>query len=209
MRQNTGNCGGRLVLTFDDGPDRRYTGTLLDLLKKEQIPAAFFVVGNHAAKEPELVQRMEAEGHIVGSHSIEHRNALISTYNYMKRDFEACRMIHMELLGRPPRYFRPPWGIRNMFTRKFVKGQGMRMVLWDVMAQDWRADASTVGIAKKLRERVSDGAIICLHDAGEDTGGAAGAPLKTIKALELAIPDLKASGYHFISLDEYFAGAAL
>ena len=79
MRQNTGNCGGRLVLTFDDGPDGRYTGTLLDLLKEEQIPAAFFVVGNHAAKEPELVQRMAAEGHIVGSHSIEHRNALIST----------------------------------------------------------------------------------------------------------------------------------
>ena len=63
-----------LVLTFDDGPDSRYTPVLLDLLKHENIPAAFFVVGRHAQAHPELIHRMISEGHTVGGHTMAHKN---------------------------------------------------------------------------------------------------------------------------------------
>lgn len=204
MQRNMENCGKPLVLTFDDGPDARYTGRILDILKKEQIPAAFFVVGNHGMGEPELLRRMEKEGHMVGSHSLSHKNLLFFSEKKVREDFNSCRKIHKKILGKEPYYFRPPWGMKGLFTEKLAKEQGMEMVLWDVMAEDWRADGTSVGIAGKLMKRVFPGAVICLHDGGEDTGGAPGAPLKTIKALEIAIPLLKREGYRFISLDEYF-----
>lgn len=82
----------------------------------------------------------------------------------------------------------------------------MQKVLWDVMAEDWESRTTSGIISDKLKNRVFDGAVICLHDAGEDTGGAKGAPLRTIDALIHTIPWLKAQGYKFLTMDEYIKG---
>lgn len=74
------------------------------------------------------------------------------------------------------------------------------------MAEDWKAGTTSSLISAKLKDRIFDGAVICLHDAGEDTGGAKGAPLRTIDALIHTIPWIKAQGYQFISMDEYIKG---
>ena len=79
-----------LVLTFDDGPDIRYTPLLLDLLKHENVPATFFVVGRHADAHPELIHRMISEGHTVGGHTMSHKNALLCTPSAIREDFKAC-----------------------------------------------------------------------------------------------------------------------
>ena len=79
-----------------------------------------------------------------------------------------------------------------------MKKCGLKLVLWTVMAQDWRADTSSFEIYRKLCERTKDGAIICLHDAGEDTGGAPGAPARTISALKEFLPRQKSLGYRFV-----------
>lgn len=76
-----------LVLTFDDGPDVRYTPLLLNLLKYQNIPATFFIVGNHAKAHPELIRRMLSEGHTVGGHTMAHKNALLCTPSDIRRDF--------------------------------------------------------------------------------------------------------------------------
>ncbi len=195
-----------LVLTFDDGPDIRYTPLLLDLLKHENVPATFFVVGNHAKNHPELIRQMLSEGHTVGAHTMSHKNALLCTPNGIREDFKASIRLHRELTGDALRFFRPPWGISSPISNRYIKKYGITRVLWDVMAKDWKPETTSDAISSRLKTQVFDGAVICLHDAGEDTGGAAGAPRRTIDTLIHTIPWMKAQGYQFLTMDEYMKG---
>ena len=195
-----------LVLTFDDGPDIRYTPVLLDLLKHENIPAAFFVMGNHAVNCPHFIRQMLADGHTVGLHTMNHKNALLSRPAFIRKDFSSCVRLYRELTGTNPVYFRPPWGISSPVTNQCIRHYHMKRVLWDVMAQDWESHTTSGIIADRLKQRVFDGAVLCLHDAGEDTGGAKGAPMRMIDALISVIPWLKSQGYQFLTLDQYVKG---
>ena len=132
--------------------------------------------------------------------------ALLSGPAFARRDFEACTRLHRELTGQAPVYFRPPWGISTPVTNRCVRHYHMKRILWDVMAQDWEKPTTSAMIAQRLKDRVFDGAVLCLHDAGEDTGGAKGAPMRTIDALISVIPWLKSRGYEFLTLDQYIKG---
>lgn len=187
-----------IALTFDDGPDKRYTEKLLDVLKENNIKAMFFVVAKDAEKEPEIIKRMLRENHVVGLHSLEHKNAWLYSYNYVKKDFIESINI-MKNLGVGVNYYRPPWGHTNIFSNQFVKKYNLKMTLWDVMAEDWSKDSTVEIIVNKLMDRTKENSIICLHDAGENSGGAVGAPERTIEALKIAIPKLKASGFKFVT----------
>jgi peptidoglycan/xylan/chitin deacetylase (PgdA/CDA1 family) len=81
------------------------------------------------------------------------------------------------------------------------------MILWDVMAEDWKAGNTPEIIAGKIEKRIFDGAVICLHDGCEKYGGAKGAPNQTIEALKLVLPKLKREGYQFITVEEYLKNA--
>lgn len=190
-----------IMLTFDDGPDSRYTGELLDLLAFHQIHAVFFTVICQAKEQQALLERMLAEGHIVGFHSGDHQNAMFRSYWHTKKDFKEGK-VFLSNIGVPTIYYRPPWGHSNLFTWHFIKKYNMKMILWSVMAEDWSKDATVESIAVKCMQRVKGRSIICLHDAGEKSGGSAGAPRKTLKALEIILPKLKAKGYHFILPEE-------
>lgn len=157
-----------------------------------------FVVAKNAEKEPEIIKRMLRENHIVGLHSLEHRNAWLYSYSYVKKDFIESTNI-MKNLGVDVNYYRPPWGHTNIFSNSFVKKYNLKMTLWDVMAEDWEKDSTVDIIINKLMSRTKENSIICLHDAGENSGGAVGAPERTIEALKIAIPKLKASGLKFVT----------
>ena len=159
----------KIMLTFDDGPDDRYIHELLEVLDQNQVKASFFMVAENAQKNKMVVEKILGAGHRV-----------------------------MKDLGLDQMLYRPPWGHTNIFSNHFVKKYGMKMIYWDVMAEDWEAQASPESIRKKLLDRTGPTSIICLHDAGENSGGAVGAPKNTIEALRLAIPELKAKGYEFI-----------
>lgn len=191
---------GTVMLTFDDGPDSRYTGQILDLLKEMEVQAVFFTVTREAEKNRELIQRMKAEGHVVGFHSTDHQNAMVRSFFYTRRDFKEGVQFLSEF-GIRKIFYRPPWGLANLFTGYFVKKYGMRMVLWDVMAEDWEKKATAGSIYDRCMERVKDQSVICLHDGGENSGGAKGAPVRTLEALKLIIPRLKEEGYRFILPD--------
>lgn len=193
----------RLVLTFDDGPNPIYTQKVLDILKDTRTRATFFVVAKQAAQYPNLIYRMQKEGHSIGLHSLEHRHAYVSSYSYMKYDFSES----MELLKDLQcdiKYYRPPWGARNLFTGSFIKKHHLKMVLWDVIVGDWKASKTPEIIAKNILKKVFDGAIICLHDGGENYGGDKGTPFNTIDALKMVIPKLKEEGYEFVTVEEYY-----
>lgn len=193
----------RLVLTFDDGPNSAYTPMLLDVLKEAKVNATFFVVAKDAVQNPVLIERIKEEGHCIAFHSYEHKHALLSSYKYTKNDFSTSLKLLSELNCKI-KYYRPPWGARNLFTRRFVKKHGLHMVLWDIMTGDWKKSTTPQMIAEKIRSRVFDGAVICLHDGGESHGGAAGAPFHTIEALKTVLPELQKEGYEFVTIEEYY-----
>lgn len=193
----------RLVLTFDDGPDPIYTKKVLDVLKDHKIKASFFVVAKNASQYPNLIDRMKREAHYIALHSLEHRHAFFCDYNYMSYDFSKSIEI-MQTINCDIKFYRPPWGARNIFTKTFLKKYNLQMVLWDVMIGDWKANKTPEILAAKLRKKVFDGAIICLHDGCEKYGGDKGTPFNTIDALKIAIPKLKEDGYSFVTVEELF-----
>ncbi|TAH65096.1 MAG: polysaccharide deacetylase family protein [Anaerolineaceae bacterium] len=196
----------KLVLTFDDGPDSIYTNQLLDLLKSQKIKATFFLVAKNALKLPGLVKRIKNEGHCIALHSLEHRHALLCGYRYFSLDFSNSMDIFRDLKC-DIKYYRPPWGARNLFTKYLVKRHGLIMVLWDVMVQDWKRHSSSQEIADKIENRIFDGAILCLHDGCEKYGGEKMVTPQMIEALKLVLPKLKNEGWQFITVEEYFDNA--
>ncbi len=188
----------KLLLTFDDGPDSRYIFDLLDVLDEVDVKAIFFMVAKNALANPHAVKEIVNRGHLIGLHSLEHKNAMFYSYFYTKKDFEESVDI-MRSLGIKPSYYRPPWGHTNIFTMYFARKYGLKIMLWDVMAEDWRGNTNAREISSKIVKRVGCNSIICLHDAGENSGGAKGAPRNTIEALKTAIPKLKEEGYEIIS----------
>lgn len=189
--------GKRIALTFDDGPSSQYTPALLDLLKKYNVKATFFMVASFAERNWEVVERIVEEGHEIGIHSFEHKNALIKGPWYTKRDFNNAIGI-FNRYGWNIKYYRPPWGHINLFTLKMVKKYNLHMVFWTVMAQDWSGSIKCEEITRRLNERITEGSVICLHDGR----GKNQAPSRTIKALEQVIPRLLKEGYEFVTIGE-------
>ena len=185
-------------LTFDDGPHPEYTPILLDLLASYHIPATFFVVTEFARKNPALIQRMQAEGHLIGFHSASHRSAYLMTPKQTRSDF-SDGLEALAQLGISPQYFRPPWGVVNWASLRQIRARHLRLVLWDVMAQDWKRSITPDEIARRLRLRAYPGAVICLHDGR----GNAGAPGRTIQALQTLLPQWLEQGFRFQTLDLY------
>lgn len=183
-----------ISLTFDDGPDEKYTPQLLDLLKKNNISATFFVLGEKAEKYPNLIKRMAREGHTVGLHANKHVGAPFRSYKGMKRDFHHSLVV-LKLLGIKVKYYRPPWGLVNMTSAEFIKKYHLKPVLWTIHASDWSARVDQAHIEKVMTEDVKPGDIILLHDGR----GAKDAPQRTINALKSALPKMKEKGFIFVS----------
>lgn len=188
-----------LSLTFDDGPDEKYTEKLLDLLKRYNIKATFFVVAKFVEKNSSIIKRMEEEGHTIGLHSLEHQNGLIRGPLYTNKDFEESIKIFKNL-KISVKSFRPPWGHLNLTTLVNLKKYNLNLVLWDVIIGDWKSDISSDEISKRLLNETKNKSIICLHDGR----GKNEAPLRTIEALEKTLPIWLEEGYEFITIGELY-----
>jgi peptidoglycan/xylan/chitin deacetylase (PgdA/CDA1 family) len=194
-----GDDPAKIAFTFDDGPDPIYTPILLDLLKKNEIKATFFVVGSKAEKHPELIQRMHQEGHLIGIHNyVHHSNWFMSPWK-VRKGLEDTAAIIETITGVRPIYYRPPWGTLNLFD--FIKSDPYKMILWSIMAEDWR----TSGGSEKIKQRlagIKGGDIILLHDCGETPGAELDAPRNTINALKDVLKTVKTKGFTPVRVDE-------
>lgn len=190
-----------IALTFDDGPDPRYTERLLDILKENGVQATFFLVADKAKKHKHIVDRMKAEGHGIGMHSLYHKSAWLSLPHETIREFTVSLRIFREL-GLNITYFRPPWGTFNALTLRYALKNKLNVIMWTVEANDWRKDNSPSQIEEILLRRTQDEDIIVLHDSG----GADGAPENTLQALETTLPRLLKEGFHFVTVDESIEG---
>lgn len=185
-----------IYLTFDEGYENGYSAKILDVLKKCNVKAAFFVTTPYINSNKELVKRMVKEGHLVCNHSTTHPSmASISDEGKFKKEFLGCEKAFKDLTGKEmPKYFRPPMGKFSELSLKRTKDLGYKTIFWSFAYRDWEpASQPSHELAKKtIMERVHPGAVYLLHAVSKTN----------TEVLGDVIDDLKAKGYTFKSLDE-------
>lgn len=186
-----------VALTFDDGPDLRYTPAILTALQEADARATFFLVGKRAAAHPDLVRQMVAAGHEIGVHGLRHRHSWFLGPVATRREIQATREILVDIVGRTPRLYRPPWGAFNLWTFRAARAEGLQTILWSAHAADWLGPEPEE-IASRILRQASPGLIALLHDAG----GRPGAPTKTARALPTILDGLARRGLKAVTVSE-------
>lgn len=194
------NGSEKTMITFDDGPNPIYTPMVLDVLKKYGVKATFFVHGSKAKKYPELLLRMQREGHLIGMHNNIHRANWFMSPCTVKNQLKECSQTIKDITGIVPEYYRPPWGLVNIFYPVLLKEYNI--ILWSVMAKDWKIKGGNERIKEELLKKMKKGDIILLHDNDETTNADEGAPLNTIQALDEVFQVGILKGYLFGRVDE-------
>ena len=188
-----------VALTFDDGPYPPYTGQILDALKERQIPATFFVVGQNAAKYPELIRRIAAEGHQLGNHTYNHVDLLKLDRQGIIKEIAQTNKVIADAVGYTPHVVRPPHGFRDAVVMDAMAEYQLKVVEWSVSSRDWVNPGVEV-IAERTLGKVQNGSVILLHDGD---GIAAALPREqTAAATRIIIDKLVAQGYKFVTVDE-------
>lgn len=177
-----------VALTFDDGPSPKYTPLLLDGLKERNVRATFFLLDKNVKENQELVQRMQAEGHLLGNHTYNHvqLNKIPET-TARQEIFKTNNEIY-EATGKYPEYMRPPYGAWKKNMELCVE---MLPVFWDIDTLDWKSQ-NVDAILKAAGEEPEDGSIILMHDEYQTS----------VEAALLLVDRLKEKGYEFVTVDE-------
>nr|AYQ71681.1 polysaccharide deacetylase family protein [Cohnella candidum] len=198
-----GKTDREIALTFDDGPDPLYTPQLLDLLKRYGAKGTFFLVGSHAEQYPDIVARIHAEGHVIGIHNyVHHSNWLMRPKTVRKQILKTSDIIK-RITGSRPDYYRPPWGIVNLFDYRRLGH--LQIVLWTSIFGDWKIRVGAEKLYKRMRRKLKPGEVFVLHDCGRTFGADENAPAQTIEALERILRDGFDEGYRFVGIDEMIA----
>lgn len=153
------------ALTFDDGPDPRFTPALLEVLDRWRARATFFVLGAQVDRHPELVSSVSAAGHTVASHGWGHTSMLQLSGNPAAIEAELHRAA--QAIGSCPRLFRPPYGHLDLNARRALRRAGQTIIGWDVDPRDWQS-LTPPEIADRIEAQVRPGSIVLLHDRLED-----------------------------------------
>jgi len=185
----------RIAITFDDGPDLKYTPQILDILKEKKVKATFFVVGIQVNKYPEVVQRMEDEGHMIGNHSYTHTSFTKLTAEQLKQEIDSTDKKIEEIIGYTPEIVRPPYGAINDEVRANLESYGKEVVIWNIDPRDW--DGSSVkAMLDNILTNARDGGNILLHSFGSKH------VKNTVELLPTVIDKLEQLGYTFVTIDE-------
>lgn len=190
------------ALTFDDGPDPVYTPQLLDLLKRFDAKATFFVVGMHAEKHPELLKRMHDEGHLIGIHNYVHKSNWLMRPVTVRRQIARTEAVIRRVTGEGTTFYRPPWGIVNFFD--ISNSNGRRIVLWSSMFGDWKASIGAKQLAERMLKKLRGGEVMLLHDCGTTLGADAGAPQNMLIALEKLLVVTQERNLRSVRVDTLF-----
>ena len=185
-----------IYLTFDCGYENGNTEPILDALKKHDVKATFFVVGNFLETSPEIVKRMIAEGHTVGNHTYHHLDmSSISSMDAFKKETQDVENLFEQITGTPiTKFYRPPQGKYNIENLKMAQELGYHTFFWSLAYVDWYQDKqpSKEEAFEKLLGRIHPGAIVLLHSTS-DTNGA---------ILDELLTKWEEMGYHFATLDD-------
>ena len=191
-----GNKEDKFVyLTFDEGYEAGYTPQILDVLKENDVKAAFFITGHYLNTKPELVKRMIDEGHIVGNHTVNHPSMPDLDNDKVKEEIMKLHVTVFEKFGYEMKYLRPPKGEFSQRTLYLSKSLGYTTVMWSFAYDDW--DENKQGRENYAKEKIlsntHNGAVILLHANSKDN----------TNILDETIKEIKKQGYEFKTLDEF------
>ena len=185
-----------IYLTFDAGYENGNTPMILDALKKHQVPAAFFVVGNYLETSPDLVKRMVSEGHIVANHTYHHPDmSKISDPESFAKELSSLETSYTEITGETMRrYYRPPQGKYSKANLQMAKALGYQTFFWSLAYVDWYQDQQPTKeeAFQKLLGRIHPGAIVLLHSTSSTNAA----------ILDELLTKWEEMGYTFRSLDQ-------
>jgi peptidoglycan/xylan/chitin deacetylase (PgdA/CDA1 family) len=210
MNSPTVQIGGRIVpraetaeplvaLTFDDGPTTRYTDEILEILRREGVPATFFVVGEALQRRPEECQKIVAGGHELGNHSLTHTPLVLQPYGLIRREIEGTDRLIRACGQEGEIYFRPPNGKKLLLLPYYLARGGRTTVTWDV-APEWgpQGAAGADEIVRQVLDEVRPGSIVLLHVMYRSREASR-------SALPGVIQGLKEQGYRFVTVSELLA----
>jgi peptidoglycan/xylan/chitin deacetylase (PgdA/CDA1 family) len=182
-----------IALTFDDGPDKTVTPAVLDVLKAQNIRASFFCIGHKAEENPDLIKRIDEEGHIIGSHSYSH-HFFFDLFSSVKMLTELKRTddILGKILNKKIKMFRPPYGVTNPPLAKALKKMHYYIIGWGLRSKDTVIKNEEL-LYQRLTDKVKPGDIILFHDTKNHM----------VAVLDKFIKFAKEKGYHFECPDKF------
>lgn len=195
LRGNQTN--NRVALTFDDGPDIRYTPQILDVLDRHNVKATFFLIGSRANEHRDIVRRIHESGHAIGNHTYWHPNLPKEDIQRLHWEVTETEKVLVDILGYKPRLFRSPYGALNEEIMDMLTDLNFTAVGWDVDSLDWKQEGAEV-IQDNVLSNVGFGSIILMHDGGDWSMDLSG----TAEALDVIITKLKEDGTEFVTIPE-------
>ena len=159
-----------LYLTFDAGYENGCTAQILDVLQKHHVKATFFLVGDYIKRNQDLVRRMVDEGHVVGNHTMHHRDMSLEEKDAFTKELTDLEALFLEVTGKElPKYYRPPQGIYSQKNLRLAQSLGYKTVFWSLAYVDWLNDAQPTAQAAfdKLLPRTHNGAVVLLHSTSK------------------------------------------
>ena len=178
----------KIALTFDDGPSTAWTPALLDGLKERGVKATFFLIGENADKNPEIVKRMAEEGHLIGNHTYHHVELTKVSENEARLELADTSAVIVRITGKEPEYMRPPFGA---WQRKLEQEIQILPVLWTIDPLDWTTENQDE-IVNKVVTEAEENDIILLHDCYKSS----------IEAGLRIVDILQEEGFVFVTVDE-------
>ncbi|MEU4085630.1 polysaccharide deacetylase family protein [Streptomyces aureus] len=180
--------GRTMVLTFDDGPDPKYTPEILRTLHEYDVHGMFFVCGQMAADNKDLVARMADDGHVVGNHTWSHPLLTKLSRSAIRSEMERTSEVIDDACGEPPTWFRAPYGEWNRAVYQIGAELGMEPLAWTIDTLDW-SRPGTRKIVGTVQKEAAPGVVVLQHDAGGDRS-------QSVQALRTYLPRLLDAGYH-------------
>lgn len=193
----------QFALTFDDGPNPRWTPPLLELLAHYEVKATFFLIGMYATKQKRIAREIQAAGHLIGNHTWTHPNLARTSPAKTYQELNDTNEELQQILGARVRYFRPPFGLRKPGTFRIARELGLIPVTWNIIGNDW-----TELTAEQITERVTrlmgknrqrgEATNLVLHDGSHRTPEADRS--RSVTATEMLLEKYRQS-YEFVRLD--------
>jgi peptidoglycan/xylan/chitin deacetylase (PgdA/CDA1 family) len=181
-----------VALTFDDGPLPGHTTKILDYLKVNDIKASFFCIGHRIETYPDIVKRIDAEGHLIGNHSFSHKHTFpLQSSSVITKELVATDLLVEKITGRRMKFFRPPFGVTNPMVSKAVRRRNYTVIGWSIRSFD-----STIKDKHKLLQRITksikSGDIILLHDYSDTM----------LEILPQVVDEIRNRGLKIVRVDE-------
>ncbi len=187
----------QIALTFDDGPDLKYTPEILKILAKYKINATFFVLGKQMQRYPEMTKKIASAGHVLANHTWSHRQLKLLSDIKIAYEIRATNQLIFKLTGQKNHLFRPPYGAISPSQRKLIQKQGYQLSFWNVDTRDWSGNLPNA-MLNIVKRQLRHQSVILMHCYGGDPKNAN----YTVETLNTLIPVYLKRGYQFVTISQ-------